>query len=127
MKMPLIAPRSAPIPMEIRKISGHGISGQTASVNTVVMYMADTAMAVKLTSIPPETRTSIAATARMPSTMEARRRSLSVVTERKFGSEIVATTQKATMTSATSVSFRVKKSLERKPVMMRACGPVRPR
>jgi hypothetical protein len=47
--------------IDTAKIRYHGMSGQTASENVVVMYIADTATAVKLTSIPPEISTSIAA------------------------------------------------------------------
>ena len=52
-KNPLIAPRHAPIPIEIAKMKYHGMFGITANVSTVVEYIANTAMAVKLTSIPP--------------------------------------------------------------------------
>ena len=124
-KNPLIAPRNAPIPMEIAKMKYHGMSGITAKVNTVVEYMANTAMAVKLTSIPPEINTIIAATARMPMTTDARIRSVSVVTDKKSGSEKVARIQNAMITTATNVSFFVARAFKEGMFMMPALPQVR--
>ena len=77
---------------------------------------------MKLTSMPPETSTSMAPTAKMPSTMPPRSRSVSVGIDRKPGSTTAATAQKARITPATSVSLRARSSL-----MRRACARGRPR
>ena len=122
MKRPLNAPSAAPIAMAIRKAAGQGSAGAQLTRRSVVVYMAKAATAVKLTSMPPETSTSIAPTAKMPSTMPPRRRSVSVGIDRKPGSTIAATAQKARITPATSVSLRVRSSL-----MTRACARGRPR
>ena len=122
MKRPLKAPRSAPIAMATRKAAGQGSPGAQLTSIRVVVYMAKAATAVKLTSIPPETSTSIAPTAKMPRTIPPRTRSVRVGMERKPGSTIAATAQKATMTAATSVSLRARSSL-----MRRACARGRPR
>ena len=107
MKSPLKAPSAAPIAMAIRKAAGQGRPGAQVTSMSVVVYIAKAATAVKLTSMPPETSTSIAPTAKMPSTMPPRRRSVSVGIERKPGSTTAATAQKARITTATSVSLRV--------------------
>jgi hypothetical protein len=96
----------------------HGISGITPNVSTVVEYIANTAIAVKLTSIPPEISTIIAATAKIPITTEARKRSVNVVTDKKSGSEKVAKRQNATITTATNVSFFVARLFQKNIFMM---------
>ncbi len=56
--------------------------------------------------MPPDTSTTIAPTAKMPSTMPLRIRSVSVGIDRKFGSDAAASAQKPTMTPRTRTSFR---------------------
>ena len=83
---------------------------------SVVEYMAKAAIAVKLTSMPPETSTSRTPMAKMPSTIELRSRSNRVGRETKEESTAVVSAQKATTTRKTSVSLRVQSILMRPPV-----------
>jgi hypothetical protein len=66
--------------------------------------------------MPPEISTNIAATAKIPRTIDALRISLTVVMERKLGSEIVAIQEKPRITRATRVSLRVKNPAGKKAI-----------
>src|SRR6185312_3184826 len=107
MKMALTRPRPVPIRIDSAKAPYQGTSMPRFFRASVVEYMAKAAIAVKLTSMPPETSTTSTPMAKMPVTMELRSRSKSVGSEKNAGSTTVVRMQNATTTKNTRVSLRV--------------------
>ena len=130
MNTALMRPSPVPISTDSANTAYHGTSMPYFTSVSVVVYMANAAIAVKLTSMPPEISTISTPMAKMPMTIELRSRSNSVGSDRKLRSASAATTQNATTTRKTRVSLRVRSSrfiMAGPPPASRAAAPGRAR